>query len=162
MVGAGYGGAEPATASARCSTAGSGASAGARGFRPAVGSVSGASAAAAAAASAAPKHSAGEVPRYLKERQAEWAAVEAAKRKAEEDKDIPPGMRVMPDAERTDMLAMLREGIAEAKEELSKFRLVTTVPSQLRKKTELEGKLAKMEEAVHVFSRERVFVKLDA
>ena len=34
------------------------------------------------------------------------------------------------------------------------------IPSALRRKAELEGKVSKLEDAVKVFSRPRVFVKL--
>lgn len=122
------------------------------------GSAAGVSAAASGSASA--RHSEyGAVPKYLRDRQAEWAAAEEARKKAEADKDVPKGMRIMPEGERLDMLAMLRDSIAEARDELSKFRLVLSVPSQIKRRSDLEAKLAQMEEAVGVFSRERVFVK---
>lgn len=114
----------------------------------------------AAGGSASARHTEyGAVPKYLRERQAEWAAAEEARKKAEADKDVPKGMRIMPEAERLDMLAMLRDSILEAKDELSKFKLVLSVPSQIKRRGDLEAKLAQMEEAVAVFSRERVFVK---
>jgi hypothetical protein len=42
------------------------------------------------------------------------------------------------------------------------MKLHVTVPSQVRRKAELEAKMAQLEDAVAVFSRTRVFVKLDA
>ncbi|RYE83916.1 MAG: hypothetical protein EOO65_03150 [Methanosarcinales archaeon] len=104
----------------------------------------------------------GAVPSYLKERQAVWAREADAKRKAEEEKDVPRGMRIMPEEERLETIAMLEASLKETREALSKFKFVVDVPSQVRRKAELEEKLTKLEEALRVFSKPRVLVKLDA
>jgi hypothetical protein len=103
----------------------------------------------------------GEVPTYLKVRQAEWAKEAEVKRKAAEDKDVPAGMRLMPDSERLETLELLKAGISETQAALSKFKLNVTVPSQVRRKAELENKMTQLEEAQRVFGKTRVFVKLD-
>jgi hypothetical protein len=103
----------------------------------------------------------GAVPAYLKARQAEWAAAEDAKKAAAAASDVPPGMRVMGEAERADTLAMLAAGIADTKAALSAMKLHVDVPSHIRRKADLEAKLAKLEAAVGVFSRPRVFVNID-
>lgn len=102
------------------------------------------------------------MPAYLRERQAEWAAAAAAKKKAESEADVPSGMRLMSEPERVETLDMVRAGIADTHAALSKFKLLVDTPSQVRRKAELEAKLAQLEEAQRVFSRTRVFVKLDA
>jgi len=104
----------------------------------------------------------GTVPEYLRARQAEWAAEAAVAAKKEAEKDVPPGMRLMPEDERLATLAMLDAGITETRDALSKFKLTVVVPSQQRRKAELEAKITQLEDAVRVFSRTRVFVKLDA
>lgn len=102
----------------------------------------------------------GEVPAYLKARQAEWAAAEAARKKAAEEADVPAGMRVMPEAERLETLDLLRSGIAEAQAELSRFKLRVVVPSHVARKAELEAKIDQLEKAMGVFSKTRVLVKI--
>lgn len=102
----------------------------------------------------------GAVPAYLRERQAQWAREAEAKAKAEAEKDVPKGMRLLPEAERLETLSMLEAKIAETRDELSKFKLRLVVPSHIKRKSDLEEKLTKMEEAVRVFSKTRVFVKL--
>jgi hypothetical protein len=101
------------------------------------------------------------VPAYLRQRQAEWAAAEEAKKAAAANADIPAGMRVMGEGERVETLAMLRAGIDDTKAELAGMKLRLTVPSHIRHKADLEAKLAKLEAAIGVFSRPRVFVKID-
>lgn len=141
---------------------------------------------AAAAAAGGAKHGEyGEVPAYLRARQAEWAAAAEARKKAEEEADVPPvraprvrvraplptppldpvassqGMRLMPEAERLETLALLRSGIVEVQAELSRFKLRLVVPSQIARKGELESRLDKMEAAVGVFSKTKVLVKVE-
>lgn len=102
----------------------------------------------------------GAVPTYLRQRQAEWAEEAEAKKRAEEAKDVPPGMRLMPLEERLETLRLLRTGIEETQNELSKFKLNVVVPSQRKRRGDLEEKLTQLEDAVKVFSRTKVFVKL--
>lgn len=103
----------------------------------------------------------GAVPAYLRERQAEWAAAAAAKKRAEDEADVPRGMRLMPEGERLDTLSLIAASMEETRLLLSKFKLTTDVPSQLRRRAELEAKLTKLEDAQRVFSKTRVFVKID-
>lgn len=113
------------------------------------------------AADIAKHESYGAVPAYLRERQAQWAREAEAKAKAEAEKDVPKGMRLLPESERLETLSMLEAKMAETREELSKFKLRLVVPSHIKRKADLEEKLSKMEEAQRVFSKTRVFVKLD-
>jgi hypothetical protein len=48
----------------------------------------------------------------------------------------------------------------EARTALGRIKMTTDVPSQLRKKAELEDKLTKLEAAIKIFSQPRVFVRL--
>jgi hypothetical protein len=103
----------------------------------------------------------GAVPAYLKARQAKWAEEAAVKKKAEEMADVPAGMRIMEDGERLETLDMLRQGIADARAELGAMKLHVDIPSQIRRKADLEAKITKLEQALGVFSRPRVFVKIE-
>jgi predicted TIM-barrel fold metal-dependent hydrolase len=114
------------------------------------------------AAPAAPTHKAGAIPAYLLARQRAWAAAAEEQRLAVENADVPKGMRLMSDAEKAESLELLKASMADAKDELSRFKLRVEVPSQIRRKAELEEKLKKMEDAHAVFMRPRVFVPVDA
>ena len=129
-------------------------------------------------------------PSDLKDRQRQWAAAAEEQRLAAENADVPRGMRVMGDAEKAESIALLEASMADCREELSRFKLRVELPSQIRRHgeswdqtqgsrserfseaslalpspyhaAELEAKMRKMEEALAVFRRPRVFVQLDA
>jgi len=105
----------------------------------------------------------GKLPGYLRERKEAWAAEAEARRAAElEAQGCPRGHRLMPEAERLETLALLRASCGEARDALQRMPLRVEIPSAVRKKHELEAKLTKLEEALKVFERPRVFVKIDA
>lgn len=104
----------------------------------------------------------GAVPDYLKDRQKQWAAAEEEKRVAAENADVPRGMRVMSDAEKAESIALLEASMADCAAELSRFKLRVELPSQVKRHAELEMKMKKMEDAMAIFRRPRVFVQLDA
>eukprot|EP00937_MAST-01D_sp_MAST-1D-sp2_P005898 g5898.t1 len=115
-----------------------------------------------AAPAARHKHSSfGRVPAYLHSRKAQWAAAEEQRREAAGDPNCPPGMALMPEAERLETLAALKKSEAEGKRQLMKLPLRVETASQQRKKAELEGKMKEIEEAVAIFSREKVFINKD-
>jgi hypothetical protein len=102
----------------------------------------------------------GTLPAYLRERKEGWAAAAAAKERADKDAEgCPPGHKLMPDDERLETLELLRGSLAEAHDLLSKMPLRVEILSAVRRKAELEAKVAKLEDAVKVFSRQKVFVK---
>lgn len=103
----------------------------------------------------------GAVPKYLQDRQKQWALEAEERKKKEAEKDIPAGMRLMPEQERQETLAMLEKSIQEARDELGRFKLRLTVPSQIQRKAAVEDKIVQLEKAVGVFSRPKVFVKID-
>jgi hypothetical protein len=73
---------------------------------------------------------------------------------------IPEGMRIMGDDERTETLAVLAKNKDEVEDALSKLPFVVKIPSQVRLKHELERKLHEIDEAVRIFSRPKVLVKV--
>jgi hypothetical protein len=105
----------------------------------------------------------GRLPGYLRDRKEAWAAEAEAKRQAElEAAGCPRGHRLMPEAERLETLALMRAACDEAQDALQRMPLRVEIPSAVRKKQELEAKVNKLEEALKVFQRPRVFVKIDA
>ena len=113
-------------------------------------------------ASEASRHGAyGAVPDYLKARQQKWASEAEQQRLAQENSDVPRGMRVMSDAEKSESIALLEASMADCREELSKFKLRVELPSHIKRHAELEAKMKKMEEAMQIFRRPRVFVQVE-
>lgn len=105
------------------------------------------------------KHGAyGTVPAYLRARQRSWAAEAEEQRLAAENADVPKGMRLMTEAEKAESITLLEASIADARAELSKFKLRVEIPSHIKRRAELEASMTKMEGAMAVFRRPRVFV----
>ena len=77
------------------------------------------------------------------------------------DPNCPPGMRMMPEAERLETLQALKKSEAEGKRQLMQLPLRVETASQQKKKAELEGKMKEIEEAIVIFSREKVFINKD-
>ncbi len=115
-------------------------------------------------AEAEPKHADyGAVPEYLRARkEAAYAAEAEARRAAKESEGCPRGHRVMPDSERLETLSLLKKSMDEASDALRKMPFTSDVPSSIKRRAELEAKVKKMEDAITVFSRPKVFVKIDA
>lgn len=106
---------------------------------------------------------AGEVPGYLQQRTARWAAEAEAKAAAEKAAaECPPGHRLMPESERVETLALLRANIAEAQDALTKLPFRIDGPTATKKRGDLEAKLKKMEDALTVFNKPKVYVRIDA
>lgn len=104
----------------------------------------------------------GAVPAYLAARKADWAAdADARARAAEEAARCPPGHRLLGDGEREETLALLRASLAEAADAVARQPLRVESISAVRRAAELEAKLDKLEKAVALFSKPRVYVRLD-
>lgn len=68
----------------------------------------------------------------------------------------------MPEEERLETLAVLRDSLETAKKALFKMPLHIETAGQVRRKADLEGKLREIEDAIVIFSRDRVLVASDA
>ena len=101
----------------------------------------------------------GEVPGYLLARKAELAEAARVKREMEERSHIPVGMRVLPEEERVKTLEILRENREDTYEKLRSLPFKCETPSSKRTKAALEFRLAEIEDAQKVFSRNRVLVR---
>ena len=106
-------------------------------------------------------HAFGRVPNYLQNRKQKWAEEEEQRRIEAGDPNCPPGMRMMPEAERLETLQALKKSEAEGKRQLMQLPLRVETASQQKKKAELEGKMKEIEEAIVIFSREKVFINKD-
>ena len=91
----------------------------------------------------------------MKRRQ-EWDEEEDVRQANMPDKDCPPGMSLMPEGERLETLAVLTRSQETAKDTLRRMPLVIETQGQVRRKNELDAKLKEIEDAIVIFSREKV------
>lgn len=109
-----------------------------------------------------PKHEEyGTTPAYLKERQAKWQEEEDRRKKAEEEARLcPPGHRLLPEEERVETLAALRSTVVQLRDTLARMPLKIELPSALRRQQEMEEKLKRIETAIGMFEKPRVYVRI--
>lgn len=103
----------------------------------------------------------GKVPNYLQNRKAQWAAREAERISNAPDPDCPPGMSLMPEGERLETLRVLRATLDDVKGQIQRLPLTIETPSQIRRKNALDAKFKEVEDAIKIFSRNKVFVRED-
>ena len=102
----------------------------------------------------------GKVPQYIKKYNDEFAEKKAKKAQEEEDKNLPEGMKLMPEEER---LATLNELLASKEtinEMLQKMPISMRTQSLQEKKRGLETKLQEVERAITTFSRKKVLIAM--
>ncbi|XP_068941833.1 enkurin domain-containing protein 1 isoform X2 [Petaurus breviceps papuanus] len=104
----------------------------------------------------------GQVPLYIVERKDLWRREAEERQQSQPDPDIPPGHTLMPESQRLDTLNSLLQSQQELLRELV---LLPSGADSLRAqnhKAELEKKLSQVEEALKIFSRSKVFIKMDS
>lgn len=102
----------------------------------------------------------GNVPQYIRERRIEEQEREEARLASLPDPNCPPGMKLMCEKERLDMLAILKENEKDVHVQLSKLPLRPTTMSMIKRKEDLHAKLLEIEGAQKIFSKPKVFVEL--
>ncbi|CAH1245913.1 ENKD1 [Branchiostoma lanceolatum] len=104
----------------------------------------------------------GEVPKYLRNRQGEWKKEEEERIRNTPDPSMPPGHTMMPEAERKDTLKKLRESEQDLLKQMRELPIGRSDTLRIKHaKEELEKKLSEIDEAIKIFSRPKVFVKID-
>lgn len=102
----------------------------------------------------------GVVPKYIKNRKE--AQEKEEKEKAEAfDPDCPESHIALPDNERQETLHMLKKSYQEYVKELNMMPIKTDTLRAQRRKMEIEKQLNKLEEGMKVFSRPKVYVKVN-
>lgn len=102
----------------------------------------------------------GKVPRYLQNIKLGLARQHADKQAAKEAAMVPPGMRIMPEEERLEMLGILDESRQDVEAKLQALPFLIETPTQKAHKTSLERRLQEIDEANKVFSRTKVLVEI--
>ncbi|XP_033752659.1 enkurin domain-containing protein 1-like [Pecten maximus] len=107
------------------------------------------------------RHKFGEVPKYLQSRKVQWKKNEEDRIANIPDPEMPPGHRALPEAERRTTLSLLIKKEEELVREMSALPLRMDTFRIRSQKQEIEKKLAEVDEAKKIFSRSKVFVKVD-
>ncbi|KAL8623926.1 hypothetical protein ACOMHN_054267 [Nucella lapillus] len=103
----------------------------------------------------------GDVPIYLRNRKKQWRREEEDRVINTPDPSMPPGHRSLPEAERQETLSLLRNKEKELIGQISAVPIGCDTVRVRNLRKNLEGKLAEVEEAIKIFSRPKVFVKVD-
>ena len=105
----------------------------------------------------------GKVPKYLQKYKEEAKIKEDAKVEAKKQAEIlrnqPAGTKLMPEKERLETLAQLRENKEEVNKLLARMPISMQTTSMQRQKKELEDKLMQIEKAITVMSKTHVYVQ---
>ncbi|XP_040109281.1 enkurin domain-containing protein 1 isoform X3 [Oryx dammah] len=104
----------------------------------------------------------GHVPHYLLERRDLWRREAEARQHSQPDPAMPPGHTRMPENQRLETLSSLLQSQSQLLRELV---LLPAGADSLRAQShraELDRKLVQVEEAIKIFSRPKVFVKMDS
>ncbi|KAL2715566.1 uncharacterized protein V1478_015264 [Vespula squamosa] len=103
----------------------------------------------------------GVVPKYIKDRKEALQKEEEAKT-ATFYPECPEGHVPLPDHERQETLRMLKKNYQDYVSELNMMPIKTDTLRAQRRKMEIEKQLNKLEEGIKVFSRPKVYVKINA
>ncbi|XP_078095446.1 enkurin domain-containing protein 1 [Mustelus asterias] len=101
----------------------------------------------------------GQLPQYLIERRNQWSKEAEEQRKNIPDPSMPPGHTRMPENERLETLNSLQQTQKELTKQLLMFPVRVDTIGMRNRRTDLERKLAEIEEAIKIFSRPKVFIK---
>ncbi|XP_077274604.1 uncharacterized protein LOC143904134 [Temnothorax americanus] len=108
-----------------------------------------------------PNYRKGVVPKYLRDRKEAQEKEQKAKTEALHS-DCPEGHVPLPDHERKETLRLLKKNYQDYVNELNMMPIKTDTLRAQRRKIEIEKQLNKLEEGIKVFSRPKVYVKINA
>ncbi|XP_061863766.1 enkurin domain-containing protein 1 [Colius striatus] len=104
----------------------------------------------------------GHVPQYLLERKELWRRETEERLRNLPDPDTPPGHSMMPEGQRLETLSNLKQSQEQLVKDLVMLPMRTDTLSMQKRRVELERKLSQIDEAIKIFSRPKVFIKLDS
>ncbi|XP_071613381.1 enkurin domain-containing protein 1 [Heliangelus exortis] len=103
----------------------------------------------------------GHVPKYLLERKELWRRQMEEQLRNLPDPSMPPGHTMMPERQRLETLGNLKRSQEQLIKEMVMLPVRADTLSMQRRRMELERNLSQIEEAIKIFSRPKVFIKLD-
>jgi hypothetical protein len=106
------------------------------------------------------KRNFGKVPAYLKGIKNELDEKKREEELRNQKEDVPPGYRMLPELERQEMLAALKEKLEEAEDKFKKLPLRIDTDRAKKAQAELEKKIDELEKAVAMFSKPKVLLQL--
>ncbi|NXG76741.1 ENKD1 protein, partial [Baryphthengus martii] len=104
----------------------------------------------------------GHIPQYLLERKELWHRQKEEQLRNLPDPDMPPGHTMMLEGQRLETLGNLKQSQQQLIKDLVMLPVRSDTLSMQRRRVELERKLSQIEEAIRIFSRPKVFIKLDS
>ncbi|XP_026877971.1 enkurin domain-containing protein 1 [Electrophorus electricus] len=104
----------------------------------------------------------GRVPQYLEERKEQWRREEEEKKKNMPDPSVPAGHSQMLDRERQETLKTLKETHKSLVSELLSLPVRADTLSVRSRRAVLDQRLSEIEEAIKIFSRDKVYIKNDS
>ncbi|NWV45745.1 ENKD1 protein, partial [Daphoenositta chrysoptera] len=104
----------------------------------------------------------GHVPQYLLERKEQWRKQMEERLRNLPDPDTPPGHTMMPESQRLETLGNLKQSQEQLIKDLVLLPMRGDSLKMQKRRVELERKLSQIEEAIKIFSRPKVFIKLDS
>lgn len=113
----------------------------------------------------------GKVPEYILEMKKRKMEEEAQRQKEAEKQQYPAGLKLLPEEDRLEALEILQKSLFtlrsysdknDIQQELMKLPIICDSIGLKKRKSELEAKLAEIEDAIRTFSRKKVFVADDS
>ncbi|XP_054467552.1 enkurin domain-containing protein 1 [Anoplopoma fimbria] len=104
----------------------------------------------------------GQVPQYLEERKEQWHKEAEERRRNAPDPTVPAGHTLMPESERQETLKSLKESHRSLVTELLSLPLKADNLSVRERRAHLDCRLSEIEEAIKIFSRDKVYIKKDS
>uniref|UniRef100_A0A3B5L4E4 Enkurin domain containing 1 n=1 Tax=Xiphophorus couchianus TaxID=32473 RepID=A0A3B5L4E4_9TELE len=104
----------------------------------------------------------GQVPQYLEERKKQWQKEEEERKRNAPDPRVPAGHMTLPDSDRQQTLKSLKDTHCSLVSELLSLPLRSDGLSVRTRRAQLDCRLSEIEEAIKIFSRDRVYVKVDS
>ncbi|XP_056275420.1 enkurin domain-containing protein 1 isoform X2 [Pseudoliparis swirei] len=104
----------------------------------------------------------GQVPQYIEERKEQWHKEAEERRRNMPDPSVPAGHTLMCESEREETLKSLKETHRSLVAELLSLPLKADMLSVQTRRAHLDCRLSEIEEAIKIFSRDKVYIKIDS
>ncbi|CAM6101937.1 unnamed protein product [Calypogeia fissa] len=101
----------------------------------------------------------GKIPPYLLRRKLELLHCKEQMEQEERDRHLPPGLILMRDEERLEVLKTLEENKERLVAKLRGLPLIIETPSLIRAKGEIDSQLKEVEDSIKRFSRPKVYIR---